>query len=229
MRRETGRGGPVISMERVTVSYNDHPIIKDFSWNVYRGENWIITGPNGSGKSTLFRLLTGDNSQVYANTISIFGRRRGTGDNLWEIRRRFGFLSTELHMGYRGDVPAVEAVLSGFFDSVGLFSAPNADHELEADKWIERIGLGGREQDHFAWFSYGEQRLILLARALIKEPELLLLDEPLQGLDPHNRKRFLSVLTGEAESAGRSILLITHYEEEVLELCPGLFTKTLRL
>lgn len=229
MRKDSGPNTPVVSMDRVTVSFNNHTIIKDFSWDVYLGENWIITGPNGSGKSTLFRLITGDNSQVYANNISLFGRRRGTGDNLREIRTRFGFLSTELHMGYRGDVPAIETVLSGFFDSIGLFSAPDADRKLEAEKWIERIGLEGREQDHFSWFSYGEQRLILLARALIKGPELLLLDEPLQGLDPHNRKRFLSVLAGEAASVGRSILLITHYEEEVLELCPGIFTKRLRL
>lgn len=224
----TDNGEPIIDMRDVTIRLDDSLILSHLNWQVEKGENWLITGKNGSGKSTLLKLITGEISQAYANNITLFGKKKGDGHGLWEIRKKIGYLSTELHMHYRKNVPLEEVVLSGFYDSVGLFSPPTNRQIETANRLLQELGFFGRRNTPLAHLSYGEQRIILLARALVKSPELLILDEPLQGLDPESRNRFLRIIKtiGTAvHNTETQMLLVTHHAEEY----PPCFHKRLTL
>ena len=205
----------LVSMMNVHVSFGDTGVIDNFSWTVRNGENWIVSGPNGAGKSTILRLIFGDIPQVYANEVTVFGHRRGSGESLWDIRKLIGYLSPEYHMEYRKSVPIRDTILSGFYDSVGLFRPPRQEHVETATQWLSLLGFSERSDELLQHFSFGEQRLILLARALVKNPLLLILDEPLQGLDPANRELFLEIINGYGLSCSGTVLYITHHKEEI--------------
>jgi len=218
-------GETIVKMENLTVSFSGTEIISDFSWNVKKGENWVITGANGTGKSTILRLIYGDLTQGYGRKLILFGKPKGSGESLWDIRKKIGYISTELHMDYRKNVPAEEVILSGIYDSVGLFHHPSAEEAEKSREWLKFLGLAGRGPSPLQQFSFGEQRLILLARSLIKEPPLLILDEPLQGMDPWNRKKFVNVIETAALAGKTQIILVSHHIEEV----PESFDKHLHL
>jgi molybdate transport system ATP-binding protein len=218
-------GEPLVEMTNIRVAYGDNVVLDGLNWTVRRGENWAVVGPNGSGKSTLMSLITGDNLQVYANEVRLFGRQRGGGESIWEIRQRIGVVSPELQLRYRKPVCVREVVLSGFFDSIGLYRRPDREQEAIADGWLVILGMADRAERLFTRLSYGEKRLALIARAMVKSPELLILDEPCQGLDRANREMVLAVMEGIGEQTATGLLYITHHEEEMIP-CIG---HTLRL
>jgi molybdate transport system ATP-binding protein len=209
-------GEPLVEMMNIRVAYGDNVVFDDLNWTVRRGENWAVVGPNGSGKSTLMSLITGDNLQVYANEVCLFGRRRGGGESIWEIRRRIGVVSPELQLRYRKPVCVREVVLSGFFDSIGLYRRPDREQEAIADGWLGILGMADRTERLFTRLSYGEKRLALIARAMVKTPELLILDEPCQGLDRSNREMVLALMEGIGEQTATGLIYITHHEEEMI-------------
>lgn len=211
-------GGPyekVLEMKNVNVGYSGRTILSGLDWTVRRGECWALLGENGSGKSTLLSLVCGDNPQAYANDIVLFDRRRGTGESIWDIKRRIGYLSPDVHTCYLEDIPCRKVVASGFFDSVGLFRDCSPEQEAAALRWMEIFGADYLADRSFVRISYGEQRLVLLARAFVKSPELLVLDEPLHGLDA-GRKRLATAVIGRYCSDPRvSLLYVTHYRDEI--------------
>jgi len=215
----------VILMKDVTVAYGPKVVLDRFNWAVRPAENWAIVGPNGAGKSTLLRLISADHLQAYANEIYLWGRRRGSGESIWEIKQKIGLLSPEFQIGYREDLLAAEVVLSGFFDSVGLYRLATAEQKAQADRWIGRLGLDDLAPQSFVRLSYGHRRLILLARALVKSPALLLLDEPCQGLDPDNSRRLIDTVSDMAQQTGTQLLYVSHRQQEV----PACITHTLEL
>ncbi|MDB4408553.1 ATP-binding cassette domain-containing protein [Akkermansiaceae bacterium] len=208
--------GPFVSMKDVTVVHGGREIISSFSWKVEQGQNWKISGPNGCGKSTLVNLVTGDHPQCYSNEVTVFGLRRGQGESVWDIKRHLGIVSPALHQQYRVGSPALEVVLSGFYDSVGIYQKPQPEHLTVARQWLQVVGLAEYEKKLFRRFSYGQQRLLLIARALVKQPPLLILDEPCQGLDPLNRALVLKVIDRIAATGLTQILYITHEPEDHL-------------
>jgi molybdate transport system ATP-binding protein len=173
-------------------------------------------GPNGSGKSTLLALITGDNLQVYANEVSLFGKRRGAGESIWDIRRQIGLVSPELQLQYRQPVTVREAVISGFFDSIGLYKRASDEQAALADAWLACIGMADKAERSFNRLSYGEKRLVLVARAMVKSPELLILDEPCQGLDRANREMVLALMEGIGRQTDAGIIYVTHHESEMI-------------
>lgn len=207
---------PLVEMRNIHVAYGEYVVFDGLNWTVRQGENWAVVGPNGSGKSTLLSLITGDNLQVYANEVSLFGKRRGEGESIWEIRRRIGVVSPELQLRYRKPVRVREVVLSGFFDSIGLYRRPNHEQEAIADRWLRVLGMADRADRLFTRTSYGEKRLALIARAMVKSPELLILDEPCQGLDGVNRERVLALMEEIGERTKTGLIYITHHEEEMI-------------
>jgi len=207
---------PLVAMENVRVAYGDQVVLDRLNWRVRRGEHWAIVGPNGSGKSTLLGLITGENLQVYANRVRLFGRKRGEGERLDDIRRRIGVVSPELQMRYRRAVSVKEAVLSGFFDSIGLYRRPDDRQRHLATRWLGRIGLFELADAPFLSLSYGQRRLVLLARAMVKSPELLLLDEPCQGLDPANRTLVLALMEEIGRCSAATMIYVTHHPEEII-------------
>ncbi len=217
---------PTIVMKNVTIVYGSKVVLDRFNWTVNRDENWAIVGPNGAGKTTLLRLISADHLQAYSNEIYLFGVRRGSGESIWDIKRKIGVLSPEFQIGYREALPAGDVVLSGFFDSVGLYRQPTADQRAQVRYWIEVLGAEDLAEQDFTRLSYGQRRIILLARALVKSPQMLLLDEPCQGLDPENRQRLIDTVSAVAQKTGTQVLYVTHRRNEfpacishVLEFC----------
>jgi molybdate transport system ATP-binding protein len=206
---------PLIVLRDGVVSYNDRPILNHLDWQVNPGEHWQIVGPNGAGKSTLLSLITGDHPQGYSNDLTLFGRRRGSGETIWEIKRHIGYVSSSLHLDYRVSASVRNVILSGFFDSIGIYQAVSDRQQQLTSQWLALLGLGGTQGDTpFHSLSWGQQRLALIARALVKHPALLILDEPLQGLDPLNRqlvRRFIDVLIGQGAT---QLLFVSHHAED---------------
>ncbi len=209
-------GEPLVEMRNIHIAFGNYVVFDNLNWTVRRGEQWAVVGPNGSGKSTLLSLITGDNLQVYANEVFLFGKRRGEGESIWDIRRRIGVVSPELQLRYRKPISVREVVLSGFFDSIGLYRRADRKQEAVADRWLEILGMADRADRMFTRLSYGEKRLSLIARAMVKSPELLILDEPCQGLDRPNREKVLALMEGIGEQTATGLIYITHHEEEMI-------------
>ena len=214
----------LVSMEDVRVKYGNTTILDGLSWTMKSGENWVILGPNGCGKTTLLNLITGDNPQAYANKIYLFGRRRGSGESIWEIKRQTGFVSSEFQIRYRKPISAFEVVLSGFFDSVGLYRDFTTEQKEIAEQWLDVLGIADKSERVFNQLSYGEQRMQLLARSLVKMPQILILDEPCQGLDRINRSRILDTIDVIGGHSQTNIIYVTHYPDEI----PACMTDMLR-
>lgn len=205
----------LVEMRKVSVIYGETQVLKEIDWQIKRGERWAVLGHNGAGKSTLLSLILADNPQVYANNIKLFGKRLEPGTGVWEIRRKIGHVSPELHICYPGGWTCEEVIGSGFHDSIGLYRDCTAGQRAAVESWIRYLQLSGRSKQPFDNFSSGEQRLILLARALVKSPGILILDEPCQGLDLEFRTRFLNLLTELSSQTEISILYVTHRRDEM--------------
>ena len=208
---------PIIDMRRVTVGYHQKEIIRDLDWKIMPGEHWKISGPNGCGKSTLVNLVSGDHPQCYSNEIYLFGQRRGQGESIWDIKQHMGLMSTALHQQYRVLVPAETVLVSGFFDSIGIYQPVSLEHKRIAAEWLEFLGLEHHQKTNFQKLSFGQQRMLLIARALIKQPQLLILDEPCQGLDPINRALVIQLIDQIARRKIAQVLYISHDVEDHLE------------
>ena len=208
---------PLVIMNKVMVRYGEKVILDGLCWQVNQGEHWKITGPNGAGKTTLLNLVSGDHPQAYCNEISLFGRSRGTGESVWDIKQKVGIISPDLQLGYRVSVSARLCILSGLFDSIGVYDPVSPMQRDLADQWLSYLGMQDRADRPLKQFSYGEQRMLLIARGLIKHPPLLILDEPCQGLDDHNRIKVLKLLGEFAAGSESTLLYVTHRREDEIE------------
>jgi molybdate transport system ATP-binding protein len=205
---------PLIKLTNVRIQYGDVTVLEDVSWSIGEGERWALVGRNGSGKSTLLGLITGDHPQAYVNDVEVFGRRRGEGDSVWETRKEIGMVSPELHLHFDSECSCSDVVASGFYDTVGLYRRPSARQRAQARRWLDRLRLRCGEEP-YRTRSLGEQRMVLIARAMVKEPRLLILDEPCQGLDPEHRRLVISTVEGIARRHRATILYVTHRKDEI--------------
>ena len=205
----------VIKFNKVTIRYGERTILKDLDWTVSKGEHWSLSGQNGSGKSTLLSLVCADNPQSYACDISLFGRKRGSGESIWDIKKQIGYVSPEMHRGYKQNIPAIQIVASGLKDTIGLYARPNETEKEQCRKWLGIFGVGHLAERPFLEMSSGEQRLVLLARAFVKEPSLLILDEPLHGLDDVNRRMVKDLVDEYCQDSEKTLIYVTHYQEEL--------------
>ena len=189
--------------------------MKDLDWTVRKGEHWSLSGQNGSGKSTLLSLVCADNPQRYACDISLFGHKRGSGESIWDIKRHIGYVSPEMHRSYRQNIPTIEIVASGLKDTIGLYTRPNEAEKEQCRKWLQVFGIAHLEERKFMEMSSGEQRLVLLARAFVKEPDLMILDEPLHGLDDENRRMVKAIVDEYCQNPDVTLIYVTHYQNEL--------------
>lgn len=208
----------LIRFENVNVGWGENRVLRDLCWEIKHGEHWLIRGPNGSGKTTILELITGDNMQVFREKIFLFGKRRGSGETIWDIKKKLGIVSYRLHVEYRmvGGTSLLETVISGFHDSIGLYEAATDFEIATAREWLSLGGFAGRESETFGGLSYGEQRAVLILRAAVKLPCVLILDEPCHGLDENNREKILALLETIGNSGTTTLLHVTHDASEVL-------------
>lgn len=205
----------VIDMHQVSIRYGERTILRNLNWQVRKGERWAISGQNGSGKSTLLSLVCADNPQSYACDITLFGQQRGSGESIWEIKKRIGYVSPEMHRSYLRDLPTIHVVASGLKDTVGLYIRPTSDDKALCRKWLRVFGIENLADRSFLTLSSGEQRLALVARAFVKNPDLLILDEPLHGLDNRNRQRVRDIIEAFCQQKEKTLIMVTHYMEEL--------------
>ena len=205
----------VISFHNVTIRYDERTILRDLNWTVRQGEHWALSGQNGAGKSTLLSLVCADNPQRYACDIRLFGHRQGdAGMSIWDIKRRIGYVSPEMHRSYHRDLPALHVVASGLKDTVGLYVRPTAEERQQCLWWMRLFGVDHLADRSFLKMSSGEQRLVLVARAFVKDPDLLILDEPLHGLDDRGRRLVLSLIEAFCSRPEKTLVFVSHYREE---------------
>jgi molybdate transport system ATP-binding protein len=202
---------------KINIKYGSRFILKNLSWQVKRGEKWALLGANGSGKSTLLSLVAGDNPQAYANDITLFDRKRGTGESIWDIKKHIGYVSPEMHLYYQKNVTCLDVVGSGFFDTVGLYRKCSEEQGEIASEWMKVFDIERLKNISFLNVSTGEQRLILLARVFVKNPALLILDEPLHGLDMGSKQR-INKLIKKFCTPDKALIYVTHYKEEIPDI-----------
>lgn len=223
-----GRGGSaIISLRNLSLRLpeTDRTLYNGLNWTVCRGDHWALQGRNGAGKSTLLSLICADHPAAYACDISLFGRRRGTGESIWQIKKHIGFVSPEFHRAYKENRPAIDIVASGLHDSVGLYKRPRPEQVDTCLFWMCVFGIEHLRDRMFLTLSSGEQRLCLLARAFVKDPALLILDEPLHGLDTYRRNLVRDVIATFCQRPDKTLIMVTHYVEEL----PGNITQRLVL
>jgi len=209
-------GRMLIDMRNVTVRYGDTVVLDAFNWRVREGENWAILGENGAGKSTVLKLIMGDNLQSYSNEVFVFGRKRGDGVSIREIKRQIGVVSPELQAKYRKDVLAFDVVCSGFHDSIGLYRSCSGEQEKTAMRWMKALGIEELARHAFGQLSYGQRKLTLISRAIVKSPALLFLDEPCDGLDMANRDKILEIIDYIGRRTHTKLVYVTHHENEIV-------------
>lgn len=205
----------LVRMENVSVTYGDTTLLKDITWTVRQGERWALLGANGAGKSTLLSLILADNPQAYRNSIFLFGQKRGSGESIWEIKQRIGWVSPELQIFYDKTVSCQEVIASGFFDSVGLYHSYSKEQAAAVQGWASAFGIEPLLNWPFQSLSTGQQRLALLSRAITKNPPLLILDEPCQGLDDDQRAHFIRQIEYICDRVPLTMIYVTHYREEI--------------
>ncbi|TEW54313.1 ATP-binding cassette domain-containing protein [Psychromonas sp. RZ22] len=208
----------LVKLTKGTVHYNGVNVFEDLDVAINPLQHTLITGANGSGKSTLMQLITGDCPQCYSNDIHVLGYKRGSGESIWELKKQMGIVSAELHRQYRVNGELLTVVLSGFYDSIGMYQQATPAEIKIARQWLDKVGLLAQEHTLFKSLSYGEQRLVLILRALVKSPYLIILDEPTQGLDELNRHRILNFLEHLEQQKHSTMLLVSHRRDEFLAL-----------
>ena len=214
-----------VQMKNICVRYGNQMILNHINWEIRKGEKWALLGPNGAGKTTLLSLINGDNPQAYSNEIYLFDRKRGSGESIWDIKQKIGFMSSEMHQYLHSNQNCLSVVLSGFFDILGVERKATDTQKTLALRWMQLLSIEDLKEVSFKHLSAGMQRLVLLTRALVKNPPLLILDEPCQGLDQAQKHQFLYVVEQLCRSAEKTLVYVSHYREEI----PACVTKILKL
>jgi molybdate transport system ATP-binding protein len=206
---------PLLELHDVSVSYGDTTVLNGINWTLHAHHHCAISGPNGCGKSTLLSLVTGDNHKAYGQNITLFGRRRGSGESVWEIKQKYGVLDNQLHLNYARGMRVIEVVVSGFFDTIGLYDDWGDQQRQIAREWLAALGLAALETAAFDTLSFGLQRMVLLVRAMVKSPAILVLDEPCLGLDGSHRRSILRAIDHIANQTDTRIVYVSHSAGEM--------------
>lgn len=217
----------LIKMENVSVSYDERKIVDNISWTIWQGEFWQLIGTNGSGKSTILSLITGDNPKGFGQELYLFGRKKGSGESIWDIKKRIGIFTTSMTDLFQKSHTLEEMILSGFFDSIGLYVEPTTHQKQIVSQWLEVIEMTALRKKRFIDLSIGQQRVALIVRAVLKHPPLLILDEPVEGLDDENVNLVIQLINTIKQETNVAILYVSHRIEaglaptSVFELIPS--------
>ncbi|WP_321373039.1 ATP-binding cassette domain-containing protein [uncultured Draconibacterium sp.] len=217
----------LIKLNDVTVHYHDRPILNAISWTIKAGEFWQLKGPNGSGKTTILTMINGDNPKAFGQNIELFGRRKGTGESVWEIKKKIGYFTPSMMELFTRRNTAEQMIVSGFHDSIGLYRKASDIQKHVAGEWLKVLGLEAKSRNAFVDLSQVHRRMVLIARAMVKHPPLLILDEPSTGLDDKSAVLLSALINKIAVESQTAILYVSHRKEPdlkpqfVFELIPG--------
>lgn len=212
---ETFSDPNIIKLTNVNITYHNKAILKNINWTIKQGEKWLLRGHNGAGKTTLLSLICGDNPQAYANQIELFGKLRGSGESIWQIKQKIGYISPELQWNFVTHNNVMEVIISGYYDTMGLFRSAREQEKNEAMRWLKTVNLEQYANMQFSQLSMGISRMVLLLRALIKNPPLLIFDEPCQGLDNQSTKIFTQLVDNLFQHSNHSIIYISHRLDQI--------------
>ena len=204
----------LVRLQNASVSYSGKVIFSQLNWTIKARQHWQLSGKNGSGKTCLLNLITGDNPQCYNNNIKVFGFQRGSGESIWQIKQYIGYISNALHMEYRVSISALNTIVSGFYDSIGLYQKATQMQLDIAMQWLALLGLSELKNTPFTQLSFGDQRMLLIARAMVKHPTLLILDEPCLGLDEANRQRVLLLIEKICAAGSSTVIYVNHHAKD---------------
>ena len=217
MHAYAAQQNPLVQFNNVCVSYNDVPVVKNICWQINNGEFWQLVGPNGSGKSTLLSMIYGDNPKAYGQDLILFGKRKGSGESVWEIKEKIGYFSSAITQQFDRMDSIEKMIISGFNDSIGLYIHPTDIQIQLAAQWLQLLNLYHVKNQLFRNFSMAQQRLILVARAMVKHPPLLILDEPTAGIDDESAILFTALVNKIAAESNTAILYVSHRKETGLQ------------
>ena len=215
----------LIYMNNVSLEYGSRKILNGVNWEVKAAERWSLTGPNGSGKTSLLNLIFGDNPKAYGCNIRLFGRQKGSGESIWDIKARIGFVSPEMHQYLPQKQSVIDLICTGFQDAESSFKKPTGYQVDVARQWLKLTGYADIAGKLFGELSTSAQRVVLFLRTLVKNPPLLILDEPFQGLDASHVRMLKNLLNLIAENSTCSMIFVTHIPDEL----PECVTKHLKL
>lgn len=204
----------ILCLRDVSIKYGDRTILKNLNWLVRRGEHWALQGENGAGKSTLLSIVCADNPQSYASDVTLFGSRRGSGESIWDIKKHIGYVSPEIFKSYRKPLPVENIIASGLYDSIGLYKKIKDEDFERINLWLRLFGVEDLRKRNYLELSSGEQRLILLVRAFVKNPDLLILDEPFHGMDAYNRLLAKYIIERYCQIPHKTLIMVSHYQED---------------
>ena len=216
LKTQTFKGKELVKLKDVSVSYNEKPILLNINWTINRGDFWQLKGPNGSGKTTLLAMITGDNQKAYGQDIKLFGLKKGNGESVWDIKKHIGYFTPAMTDKFRGYHTLENMLISGIHDSIGLYIKPTEIEKRLAAKWLQLLNLTAKKNSYFHQLSTSEKRLLMVARAMIKHPPLLLLDEPTAGLDDYDAALFISLVNKISKESDTALIFVSHREEKGL-------------
>jgi molybdate transport system ATP-binding protein len=202
-----------VKLEDVNIVYNNKPVVNQAKWTISHGEKWALTGPNGAGKSMLLSLIFADNPQAYSNDIVLFDRRRGTGESIWDIKDNIGFVSPEMHLYFYRHKTCREVALSGLSENPYRKIQITDEIMQFADNLFDYFAITKICDELFQHVSTGQQNIILLIRALVKNPPMLVLDEPFQGIDCESVNRAKCLLDEYCKN--RTLIFVSHQSDEL--------------
>ena len=206
---------PLLELRNVSVSYQHIKVLNQINWTFLKGQHACISGPNGCGKTTLLSLINGNSHKAYGQNIHLFGQLRGSGESIWDIKQKFGIIDMELQLKHVRGMKSIEIVLSGFFDTIGLYDDWSHKQHNIAQQWLVSLGIGEQMLSFYDDLSFGLQRMVLLARAMVKSPAILILDEPCLGLDNYHRRLLLRAVDHIANNSDTQVLFVSHTSEEI--------------
>ncbi len=213
LKRNFIKNTTLVSFKKVSVRFDGKPVLQEITWQIQKGEFWHLLGPNGSGKSTLLAMITGDSHKGYGQNLTLFGNRKGSGESVWDIKKHIGYFTPAMTDTFKGYHSLQNMLISGFHDSIGLYVHPSDSEKIVAQQWLKLIHLQAKKDTYFHQLTVGEKRLLMVARAMIKHPPLLILDEPTTGLDDTNAKLFITLVNKIANETNTAILFVSHRQE----------------
>lgn len=213
LKQIQSEGNSLIVLKDITVSFEEKPILKKINWEIKKGSFWQLIGKNGSGKTTLLSLITGENNKGYGQELYLFGKRKGSGETIWDIKQKIGYYTPTLTHNFKRTDSVKNMLISGLNDSIGLYKIPTENQLLLAKEWLEVLNMEQLSNHIFTALPIGQQRLVMIARAMIKHPLLLILDEPTENLDDESAALFVTLTNKIAKETNTAIIFVSHREE----------------